>query len=182
MGFAAALPALAIGGTAFGTATSAYAASQQNKAISQSMSSQRQASIATQQQVVDQAAIEQMKAARQAHQIEGRLRVAAADSGAGIGGSWTALLQQNDYDAALNANIIANNEKNQLAQVASGYNANIASLQSGFVSPILQAFTGALGGLQSGLAIGSSVNQYQQLQQTPQLDPYNPVTAPTFKI
>jgi hypothetical protein len=153
----AAIP-LAIGLGAAGAGLSAYQASQQNRAIGQSMQSQAQATAATQQQVVDQGAIEKRKRIMEAQRIRGVIRASRGEAGIGTsGGTFGALIRQADIDAATNLGILNRNLMNNLASVRAGYHANIASLKAQTQNPLLSAFIGGLRGASAGLAIGTGL-------------------------
>jgi hypothetical protein len=173
----AATTALAIGASTY---LSAQAAKRQNEAIENAMSSQQGSTIAAQGQIAERAGLERLKASRQAAQIEGKLRVAAAEAGTGIGGSFARLSLQNTFDEGLNQKIIQQNYENQIAGVRSGLAANLDQLESQTVSPILAAFAGGVSGLSTGLSIGNAFNQFDLLSDTDKPGPYTPVTDPVL--
>ena len=140
-----------------GAATSAAGAMAQNRAIEKSMDAQAKGAGTQQQQLADQAALEKMKTMRTMQQLQGRVRVAAGESGATTGGSFAALENQARFDAGLNNAIIGRNLVNQQALVRSGFQANMAQLQSQQQNPLLSAFSGGMQGLQAGLAIGNAL-------------------------
>lgn len=145
-------------GLAIGAATSAVGAAQQNKAIARSQRSTVNAATVQQNQLAQSAANEKRKRLSEVRAIEGRLRVVAADAGVGIGGSYEALLRQNDIDTATNIRIIEQNYTNGVARIQSGASADLDRLAASTRNPILDTFTGALQGLQSGLAIAGGLS------------------------
>lgn len=172
--------ALTAATTGLGIYSNYSAARQQNQAIERSMAEQNKALEVTQQQIAEQAGLERFKSARRAHQIEGKLRVAAGDAGLGMGGTWAALSRQAGMDEAINQAIIQSNFDNQIAAARSGTRANLISLEGQGRNSLLDGLLGGLQGLQTGLSIGNAVGEYNRLQQTPDPDPYTPVNAPTI--
>jgi hypothetical protein len=140
------------------------------------MKSQREATIEQQQQLAERAGLERLRNERQAAQAMGRIRASAAESGVSLAsGSVMSLENQAIADQTLNQQIIDQNFQNQVARVRSGAEANLATLSSQHQSPILAGISGALGGAQTGLAIGQSVQEFANLSQTPR-----PQQTPTF--
>lgn len=137
-------------------ATSAFAASRQNRAIESSISAQRSSSTAAMGQLSEQAAAEKLKRQREAAQVRGRLRVSAAQSGVGFGGTFAALERQADIDEQLNTLIIDKNLKAGLARVRADFTSSANQLSSGFESPFSAAIMGGLGGFETGLRIGDA--------------------------
>ncbi len=153
------LGVLAVGLAAAGAGTSVMAARSQNKAIEQQMDAQAKAAGIQQQQLTQQAAVEQTQREREADAIRGRIRVANAESGFGTGGgTFGALMQQADFDEAFNLQILDNNLSNNLAAVKTGADANLASLESKTQNVLLQGITGAIGGASTGLSLGQGIN------------------------
>ena len=144
--------ALPIAGLAIGAAGSAVAASSQNRAIRGSQAAQGRAFVTNASQVNEQAALEQRKRQQEARVLQSRIRVLAGESGS-TGGSFAALNRQAAFDAELNQLILERNRQNQIASLASGAAANIASLQNSTTNTVLAGITGGLGGAQTGLAI-----------------------------
>lgn len=157
---AAAAPALLIGSTLASAALSAKQASDQNKAISRSMRSSRDAAAVQQKQITEQAAIEQAKNRNRAAQVRGRLRVLAAGAGTGMGGSTLALLRQADYDEAINEQIIETNARHQNERLRSGLDANLLSLESRVQNVLLSTLSGGLGGFNTGLSINGAIESF----------------------
>lgn len=154
-------PTLAIGATlaAVSAASTAAAAYQQNQAIQRSMQSQVKAAKTQQEQLADAASVERLKTMRTSQQLQGRIRVAAAQAGATSEGSFEAFDRQAAFDAGLNTAVIDRNLFNQQRAVRSGTQANLASLSGSTQNPFLAAFGGGVQGMQSGLAIGGAVDQ-----------------------
>lgn len=146
-------------GAVTGAGVGIQQAQAKNRAVKRSLAAAQQAAAVQGTQVSRAAALEQEKNRLRSEQILGRLRVAAAESGLDDTGSFENLYRQADVDAALNSAIIKQNRNDQLARVASGYQADIVSIGSQAVNPILAAFTSGIGGLQTGLAIGGAVTE-----------------------
>ncbi len=140
--------------TTAGTGASYSQAKSQQDYQTAAMDAQRKAAGIQNQQLSDQAALERNKSHNEANIIRSRLRVAAGESGIGFGGTYEALSRQADYDEYINKEIINRNLMNSIKSSNS-------QLQPGqpVMSPILAAFMGGLGGLQSGLSIGSSIQK-----------------------
>jgi len=146
----ATVPLLIIGSTAVGVATSARAASQQNRYVEQGYANQEEAArlqarqlgeqeialseqrVVTIEQLNRQADIERMKRVNEADQIRGRLRVAAGAAGVGMGGSFGALERQSEFDESANLAILEGNREIALRSIESQYSSGITSLRSGF--------------------------------------------------
>lgn len=165
MGAAALITLAATGATAFLQVQQARA---QNKAISRAQASQQKAAGVQQRQLVEQAAVERRRIQDQTQQIEGRLRVAAGESGVGLGGSTAALGRQAQFDQASNLSILGSNLGNEQARVQSGLEANLANLSANQQNPLLAGLMGGLGGLQTGLSISSGISSIQRLDKTPE--------------
>jgi len=141
------------------SATATYAqASSQNKAIRKSAASARLAGSIQTRQVNDSASLERTKRQNEAERIRGRLRVAAAAAGLGIdGGSYGDLLNQANYDAALNQTILERNRQNEVARIQSGTASNLAQLAGHLQNLVLASVTGGMQGFSTGMQIGSAV-------------------------
>lgn len=165
--------------TTFATASSQQrAAEQQNAAIGRSQQSLTKSTAVTQQQLVDAAQLERLKVARQAAQIEGRIRAARGTAGQGMDGTTLALIRQNDITAAENQSVIGMNLQNQIARVQSGYEADAARLSAGYTDPSLALFTGGLSGLNTGLnlTVGlMGVSKYLSTPKPTEPDPFLPI-------
>lgn len=159
-------PTLAIGATlaAVSAAGTAAAAMQRNQAISAAMQSQVKAAKTQQEQLAEAASVERMKTMRTSQQLQGRVRVAAAQAGATSEGSFEAFDRQAAFDAGLNKAIIDRNLFNQQQAVRSGAQANLASLSGSTQNPFLAAFGGGVQGMQTGLAIGQMGSHMSQQQ------------------
>lgn len=161
---AAAVPltlATGVGGAALG-GVSAIAG---NSAVRESMESSRDATAQHLMQLRRQAQQQRAERGREAARVEGRIRVAAAEAGAGFGGSFLALTRQNDLDAArdrttINANLGAN-----IARVESGFAAHQRQLASQGQNPLLAMLGGALQGVSTGLSIVNAAGAFADLRQ-----------------
>lgn len=153
--------ALAIGtalaSTAATAGASAYQASQQNKALRRSEESTRRATEVQNRQLAAAAGQELEVRRREADQTRGRIRVSAGEAGIGLGGSYAAMMRQADFDLAMNQQIIRQNFMNNVNATNSGYMASMAQLSAQRRNPLLDAFTGGLQGMSTGLSIGSSL-------------------------
>ena len=147
---------LSIGGALLGAAASASQASEQNRAIRRSGQSAIRSANVQYGQVREQGDVELLKRRAQAEQVIGKVRVAGAESGS-VDGSFAALERQEAYNADLDRTIIKRNVKSNLERVHSGLDATLTDLGARTVNPILSAFTGGIGGLQTGLSIGTAV-------------------------
>lgn len=145
--------ALIVGVAAGGAQTAASISGQRAQAHAQRKAVRQQNAAITQQQkqISAQETVERQKAFDRSHQIRSRIRVAAGESGLGTGGSVDAMLRQADYDEAQNADILSDNAANQRAY--------LDSTRARYHRPnqILQGIVAGLGGLSTGLSIGSSV-------------------------
>ena len=137
-----------------GAAVAAGAAKQRNDAIQRSMQSANEAAATQAKQLAEQTALERQKRTIQSEQVEGRLRVAATEAGAGFDGSFAALSFQNAADAQVDDLILQRNYSNNIARVMSGLAATQAELESKGSSLALAAIGGGLQGAQ----VGQSVN------------------------
>lgn len=151
------------GMAAAGAAMSAKAARDRNKAIGRSITAQQQAAGVQNQQLADQTAVENMKTMRAAHQLQGRVRVAAGEAGATAGGSFAALDRQTAFDAGLNLAIGRQNLGNNQALVNSQYKAQATGAMSQWQNPLMAGFMGGVSGAQTGLAIGGTASSIGSL-------------------
>lgn len=171
--------AVAVGVGVAGAATSAIGAHQQNKAAS--AAGRRSKDAAAQviahinaakrmqlKQIGRQLTIEQLKVQHEAERIRGRLRVASAEAGVGMGGSHQALMRQAGVDEAFNLAILLVNFEDTAMRIQSdaeaaavGVNqqlvANLNSLSLMKSNPLLAGVQGGLGGFTTGLQIGQGV-------------------------
>lgn len=174
--------ALSIIGTAASTGVSYYASTEaarnQNDAIKKSMESRQQAAELRQDQLAEQAAIERQKQHDRSQQILGRVRVAAAEAGVGMGGTYSALAAQAEIDRGRNEQIINRNFLNNVALIQSGQQADHLALSAQMQNPVLAGLTGGLTGLQTGLSISQGIGSLGRLGSTPNPEPYQPVTPP----
>lgn len=139
-------------------ATAASSAYEQNRAVKKSGGIARQQAADRISQIQDAASIERRKEQNRAEQIRGRLRVSAAASGLGLGGSFAALDQQAVIDQALNVDIINRNAAAASTNTSNDLNASLTSLQSHIINPVLAGFTGGVQGFGTGLKVGRAVN------------------------
>lgn len=157
------LALLTIGGAATTAATTVVGAQRQNRAIRESVRSQREAASAQAMQLSRQAQTERAQQIRQLSTIRGKIRVAAGESGVGMSGSMALLENQAEFDAARNLSTIGANLAANVQRVQSGLAANTAQLQAMEQNPILAGFMGGLQGFQTGLSIsqaGIEVGRY----------------------
>lgn len=161
--------------TALSAGAARSASDQQNEAIERSQASLTRSTVATQQQLVDSAQLERLKVARNAAQIEGRIRAARGTAGQGMDGSTLALIRQNDITAAENTAIIGQNLRNQIELAQSGFEANAAQLSAGYTNPTLASVTGGLSGFNSGLSLISGLGQVSKYLQTSRNTDFEPV-------
>lgn len=145
-----------IGGTAaLGGFTSYTQAKSAQEYQSAQQKAQRKAVGVQNAQLSDQAAMERLKSHNEANLIRSKLRVAAGESGIGYGGTYEALVNQADYDEAINAEIINRNLMNGIASSNSRLQPSEPTM-----NPLLAGFMGMLGGAQSGMKIGSGASQF----------------------
>lgn len=154
-GFASALgPAMMLAQLGLGIA----GANQRNDALARAMQSQADAAEAQMGQNVQQARLERLKRTRMAREIEGAVRVATGARGTGEFGAET-LARQNIFDTELDLSIIDANLAAANDSVRSGFMANVDSLSSQSVNPLLAGFMGALDGLGTGLSLGADLEE-----------------------
>jgi hypothetical protein len=172
-------PLIGLGIAGASAVTTGIAQKQQNKALANAQTANQEAAAQSnldataaakiqRQQLADQTALERMKAANDIAITRGRLRAVMADSGFGTGGSALAVQRQLAYDATLNDAILRQNLTNNVQRVDSGLVAQVnqttaqannvvQSLQSQKQNPFLTAFASGVGGLGTGLAIGTGL-------------------------
>lgn len=109
-----------------------------------------------QSQIAAQGGLENLKRARDAARIEGRIRAAMSSGG---GRTAQALQLQNVADASLDASIIRTNVANNIARVRSGAQAELIQLANQTVNPLLAGFQGGLQGFQQGVSISNSLRE-----------------------
>lgn len=162
--------ALSLAGAVIGGVSTYAQAQSQNAANRRSEASARAASQASMDQLVAQTAEERRKRILESQQLTGKLRAAAAESGA-LGGSFDALLQQNALDLARTDQILTDNYKAQAERVRTGLEADLASIQGRQRSSIFDTLTGTAGGAQAGLAIGNLYDSVTTYKGTKPRDP-----------
>jgi hypothetical protein len=129
---------------------SAYTA---NAAAKRNEEQQAAALAMQQQQAAQQADVEAEKVKQQAHQIESRIRVAAGESGIGLGGTYQALTRQANMDESYNLGLIEQNRINAQMNIASQFQEQPRS------NPLLAGIMGGIQGANMGLNLyGSSMN------------------------
>ncbi len=133
-------------------------AGDRNDALARAMQSQADAAEAQMGQNVQQARLERLKRTRMAREIEGAVRVATGARGTGEFGAET-LARQNIFDTELDLSIIDANLAAANDSVRSGFMANVDSLSSQSVNPLLAGFMGALDGLGTGLSLGADLEE-----------------------
>ena len=155
--------ALSAGTAGMGAYSSAQQASGQAKsqrameaAHAQEVAAREEAAAIQVGQFEAQADLEEEKVSRQAHLIRSRIRVAAGESGIGLGGTYDALIRQIDYDQRRNVDIIDENAAMQADYARS--QAFVPAIQEPYqMSPFLAGLSGGMGGLSSGLSMGNSI-------------------------
>ena len=142
MGLSAGAIALMAAGTAAGTATSAIAAREQNRALSRSAGVARdnaeaqqmainEAAAVQSDQLRDQASVDRIQRERETQILMGRVRAAAGAAGVDItSGSYEALARQTQLDMAFNQSIANQNLRNALRSVESQRAAGLISSDS----------------------------------------------------
>lgn len=148
---------LSAAGAASGAGLSIANAQAQNKAKKRSEESARTAASVQSKQINEAAALERQKRARESAQIRGRLAAIGSASGADPAGSYAAIDRQADLNYNSNIDILNTNRQNELARVASGLNANLASLSGQGRNPLLDAFSGGASGLGTGLSLYNAI-------------------------
>lgn len=133
-------------------------AQQQAEAIDRAIASQRRSARIQARQVSQSAQLRRQQRLREAQQIRGTIRVAAAEAGTTTG-AFASQMRQADFDADLNAQVIEQNRRNRIQRIESTANANLLRLSSRRPSPGLAAATGALRGLGTGLQIGGAIQR-----------------------
>lgn len=161
--------ALLIGATT--AAISAKQAQEQNKANARSAKSIRDAQAVAEGQGAGVASMERYKRQNEANAIIARLAVAGAERGVGTGGTAAAIAASEAYNATIDNAITNRNAEYRAARVASEAEANITSVMSRNVNPLLAAFTGGLNGITAGLSIGGAI---QSLRGTTTTEPLRP--------
>ena len=145
----------AVGGFALNSAQ----ANDRNEALAASAASRTQANEIQIRQLRSQTQQQKFELRRAAAQIEGRLEVAAAANGTGIGGTYQSLLLQNDIDLRRNLRIADQNLSRQQNFAQTGLSNDLAQLDAQTQSPVLAGLSGALNGLTTGLSLATSGGQ-----------------------
>lgn len=147
------MEALMVGSTVLGAATSAAAASAQNRAIKRSAAAQRESERVTTRQLRDQAGQATDSNRRVADQVAARTRVLSIASGGGGGDTRDDLLRTIEMDSGRNADTIQQNLDNRVASVRSGTAANLAALSGQMRSVGLDIIGGGIDGFNTGLGL-----------------------------
>lgn len=126
------------------------------------MRSAREAANAQRRQLATRALADTNERVREAQAVEGRIRVASAEAGSGLGGSFLALTRQSDIDANRDRIAISTNLGNSAAAIESGYDATTSRL-SQTANPLLAAFSGALQGATTGLSILNAISGFEDI-------------------
>ena len=135
-----------------------FAAAQQNRAIDQSIASQRRVSAITSQQLRDQATVEREENRRAAARVAGRIRVEGAARGVGDPGR---LLFVNAFESAFNEGVIDRNLANQEASVGATLNNNVASLENQRQSVFLATLNAGMNVASLALNLGGAISDLQ---------------------
>lgn len=151
MSVAAAAPALLIGGSLVGAASSAQAARQQNKALQRSADASAKAAGIQIQQLGQRYAVERENRQAEVAKLLGGVRAAAAESGA----SQTSRMIESDLvmQAGREQSILEQSYGNDIAAISSGYQAQAIGLQNQGQSALLSAFRGAMGGISTAASL-----------------------------
>lgn len=156
------ISALAIAASAASAGSAAYAADRQNKLAGKAKKQARRAAEIQRDQIAAQAEQERQSRIKEAEQIRGRLRVAAAENGISTGNTFEALIRQNDFDLATDLSTLNRNLANNNARVQSGLAAEEIAIKSSRRNPLIEGFTSGLGGFSSGLSIGNGIREIQR--------------------
>ena len=106
-----------------------------------------------QKQIAASKSLEAAKLANRANMVRSRLRVAAGESGMGMGGTYEALMRQTDYEEAVEGEILT---RNALAEIASA-RAEGAKETYMPASPLMEAMAASSRGFSSGLQLGANI-------------------------
>lgn len=143
-------------------ALQATQAAEKNASLKRAQEAQAKAVALQSQQITEQQAVQRNQMTNRANLLQSRLRVAAGESGLGLGGTYQALARQTDYDAAMNQRISAINAKNAILNVRSGGRANIAQLQGQMDNPALAGIMGGVQGFGLGLGLANGIGGIAQ--------------------
>ena len=154
MSMAALVTALTIGSTIAGGVSAFASAAQAREEAKAQEEAQRRAYLENAKRINEQMTVERAKSVNRANLIRSRIRVATGEAGIGYGGTYEALMRQTDYDDFINREIIGRN-----AQLAISSEASKIQAVPETINPLISGFLGSLGGLQTGLSIGGSLNK-----------------------
>jgi hypothetical protein len=165
-----------MGMAAVGAVTSVMAAQQKNKAIEQSMATNRKYAMERRGALIDRRGVlqrqtlaardaETLKTMRQAQQLRGSIRNSGAASGIAVENR---LVAQADIDEAQNLGILNTNTSNRLMSAdidyksanlenMASYSNNINAALSQGQNALLAGITGGIGGLSSGVGIARGI-------------------------
>ena len=134
-----------------GVYSSAAQASAQNKYQKRRARAEDKAISIQSKQIQQQSVVEKQKSFDEAQQIRSRIRVAAGESGIGLGGTYDAFMRQADFDSAFNEQTI---EDNALMNIAAVHSQRTPQAPS--TNTTLNAIIGGLTGLSTGMSLGAS--------------------------
>ena len=150
-------------GAVAGGILSSQRASEQNKAIEEAQQARVNAAQFQSKQIAQRLAITTQGRLAQQRAIQGRIRVAAGQSGIGIE-SLAPIQRQVDIDFQQNLLIDRLNASNQGRALSASTSAQIQALENQRANPLLQAFQGALGGAQTGISFSNFARELGQSQ------------------
>jgi len=154
-----AIGALALGAASAGmSAAQSYATRESSEEFAEaSAAAQRKAAKESMKGVREAEAAERLKAENRAHLIRSQIRVAAGESGIGLGGTYEALMREADYDEYMNVLMIRRNAEANLRRIAAG----LSPVQTAVTSPFFSGLQGGMAGVQTALNIGASIKTLQ---------------------
>lgn len=172
MSLAAAAPALLIGGSAVGAATSAMGARSQNRALQKQVNASAKSAGIQIAQLGQRAAIERENRQNEVANLLGSVRAAASERGS----DQTSTLIESDItqQAGRQQDLLEIALGNDVAAVKSGQQASAIASQNQMSSLLLSAFRGALGGATTAgsiLTLGNTLDQIKAPAPSPDLNP-----------
>jgi len=135
-------------------------ARQQNKYARRQAKAQNQALAIQAEQLGEQSQQQMTQQQREAARIQGRLRVAAGESGLGAGGTFDALTRQTTLNLSENIGNIQSNLANNLNLLSSRQ----VSEDANRVDPLLAGLTGGIGGYSTGMNLETGTRQLNQMR------------------
>lgn len=152
--------ALMAGMALAGGAASYTQAQQRNRAARRSIQSSREAASVQTRQVTAQAGQERENRIRQARLVQARALAAAGESGFSTdSGDVGAILGAIQTDTGTDLSNLATNRNNSLDYIQSQLEARIAEARGQQSNLLMSGFTGALGGLSTGLSLYNAGTQ-----------------------